>query len=845
MNQYCNICSEDSLIILLYYIMKRCVVILLLFTFFLGPVLAQNPNLSVQLLEGTHIDTVLNHYLAGEGVVLSNGKFNNNAGNINSNQIGVFQRNGFTQFPFVSGLVMCTGNATVAEGPNSTFNASIDPTSSYNESALYSLAMTYLYDCASLDFDFLTNSDTFVFRYVFASEEYCEYVNSDYNDIFAFFLTGPDPVTLVQTTKNVAIIPGSISSSNPNGIPVAINNVNHGYHEIDLSGPGDNPSYSQYFIHNSSSTGTQFDGYTTALEAGSTVQACVNYHMKLAICDVTDGLYDSGVFLEEHSFESAPDPSLTMDGFFCLHDDIVFQYQALNVDSVHIITPSGDTLWNPPFIIPNALEADSGYYILRAKKGVSCDGDLWSRDSVHIEIHVPCVSELCGGAEFCAGEVMNYFYDYDSIIGPWVSYVNDNLFTIAPPATLATDTTVFYALSMYDQYGCHFDTTVQVIIHIPHYIDFDSVVCNSCTWYDTTYTQSGNYSIITQTAAGCDSLITLHLTVHYSTTAVDTQHLVENQLPYYFEPADTVIALGSPAQFQFTYSLLNQFQCDSVILQTFFIHYNTSQIIDTSVCSNDLPLTWRGHLFTEAGNFRDTLTSVNGSDSVLVLQLGVNPVYEQQLQASVCEGNGYRVGDFFIPGEATLDIESIDSTLMLQTVTGCDSIVHLHLTIVDTTLHIVSLTEDFCESMSAELMVVTTFEDYVWSTGEHSPNITVTLPGLYVVTASQGGCRVSAHYIVEGCDLQIYLPNAISPSKSDGLNDVFALPEGVLPLIDDFEIMIFNRWGVQVFYSTDKSFRWNGEVNGKLVVSSVYNYIIRYKDVNGKPYVITGSLTVL
>lgn len=824
--------------------MKR-IVILLVIHVLAGSLSAQSPNLSVQLLQGTHIDIVLNQYLAGEGVELSNGKFNNHAGIINSNQIGVFQRNGFTQFPFVSGLVMCTGDAMVAEGPNDSYSADENPTASFVESSLNSLVLMDLNDCASLDFDFMTNSDTFVFRYVFASEEYCEYVNSQYNDIFAFLLTGPDPVTLVQTTKNVAIIPGSVSASNPNGIPVAINNVNHGYHAVDSDGPGDSPSYSQYFIHNSSYTGTQFDGYTTALEAGATIQACVNYHMKLSVCDVSDNLYDSGVFLEEHSFESAPDPSLTMNGFFCLHDDIVFQYQAQNVDSVHLITPSGDTLWNPPFIIPNALESDSGYYVLRAKKGVSCNSDLWSRDSVHIEIHVPCVSELCGGAEFCAGEVMSYSYAYDSIIGPWVSYVNDNLFTIAPPAALAADTTVFYALSMYDQHGCHFDTTVQVKIHIPHYIELDSAVCNSCTWHDTTYTQSGNYSIITQTAAGCDSLITLHLTVHYSTTDVDTLHLVENQLPYYFAPADTTFEVGVPPQFQFTYSLLTQFQCDSVISQTVFIHYNTSQIIDTIVCSNDLPLTWHGYMFTGASEVRDTLLAADGSDSVLVLHLKVNPVYERQLQTTLCEGTGYFDNGFHVPGGETVGLESLDSTLLLQSVDGCDSVVRLHIDFVDTTLRIVSMTEDFCEGMMAELMVVTQFTDYVWNTGEQSPNITVTMPGIYSVTAEQDGCRVTAHIQIEGCELQLLLPNAITPSKSDGLNDLFYISEMQQGMIDDFEISIFNRWGEQVFYSADKNFRWNGEVNGKLAVGWVFQYIIRCTDANGKPYLFTGTVTVL
>ena len=78
-----------------------------------------------------------------------------------------------------------------------------------------------------------------------------------------------------------------------------------------------------------------------------------------------------------------------------------------------------------------------------------------------------------------------------------------------------------------------------------------------------------------------------------------------------------------------------------------------------------------------------------------------------------------------------------------------------------------------------------------------------------------------------------------------GLNDYFTIPEDVALRMESFEIRVFNRWGEQVYYSTDKNFRWNGVVKGKLAVGSVFNYIIRYTDVNGKPYVFKGMVTVL
>ena len=822
------------------------VILLLMVSVLSVAVRAQNSNLTVQSLYGVNVDTILQHYFVGEGVTITNGKFNNQAGLVNSNQIGTFNRNGFTQFPLSTGIIMTTGEVTVAEGPNDSANtSSMEGIIKYTEPALAALATELLYDCAALDFDFQTNADTFSFRYVFASEEYCEYVNSDYNDIFAFFLTGPDPVTQVQTTKNVAIIPGSISFFHPQGIPVAINNVNHGAHDVGEPGPGSFPSYPQYFVHNSSYNGVEYDGYTVAFTAGSDILACQTYHMKLAIGNVGDSLYDSGVFLEEHSFESTPDPALSMSGFYCLHDDILFEYTAQNVDSVQIITASGDTLFQAPFVVHDVQAADSGYYYLRAKKMVGCDGNPWVMDSIFITVRVPCVSEICDGPHICAGEVASFSYPYDTIVGPWVDFVGGTVFTLSPPVTLAHDTSIVYRFSMFDEHGCHFDTNVAVHYYSLMHNYIDTTVCDSFVWYDSLYTSSGSYSRILNNPAGCESVLTLNLTVNHSVQRSDTLVLVENQLPYYYSPADTTFPVGSPTQFQFVYTLSTQQHCDSTITLTVIVNSNVLITVDTAVCADELPFTWHGYTFTDDDEFVDSLVSHSGSDSVVVYRLTVNPVYEKQIEASLCEGAGYFANGFHIPGNKTVGLTSLDSTLVLQTVGGCDSVVRLHLEFVDTTLHILSMTEDFCLEMMAELTVVTQFADYVWSTGEHTPNITVTMPGIYYITASQDGCRVTAHIQIPSCELKITLPNTITPSRSDGLNDLFCIPELQQRMINDFEISIFSRWGEQVYYSTDKNFHWNGEVNGKVAVGSTFNYIIRCTDANGKAHSFKGFLNVL
>ena len=108
------------------------------------------------------------------------------------------------------------------------------------------------------------------------------------------------------------------------------------------------------------------------------------------------------------------------------------------------------------------------------------------------------------------------------------------------------------------------------------------------------------------------------------------------------------------------------------------------------------------------------------------------------------------------------------------------------------------------------------------------------------------GCDSVIHVtiMVSATEITLYLPNAITPSKSDGLNDGFFLPERIQNQINDFEIVIFNRWGEMVFYSTDKNFCWHGEVKGKTFYDNVYQYVIHYSNSFGKYFTTKGIVTV-
>ena len=119
--------------------------------------------------------------------------------------------------------------------------------------------------------------------------------------------------------------------------------------------------------------------------------------------------------------------------------------------------------------------------------------------------------------------------------------------------------------------------------------------------------------------------------------------------------------------------------------------------------------------------------------------------------------------------------------------------------------------------------------------------------GNYSVTAATGSCEATALINIPECELNLYLPKAITPGDHDGLNDVFSIPEWTKNMISDngFEICIFNRWGEMVFYSTDKNFMWNGEIKGTIYRNNIYNYSLRYRNTTGRKFLQKGSITVL
>ena len=195
-----------------------------------------------------------------------------------------------------NGLVITSGKAENAIGPDNMNDESYNQNGSGNPDLDLMLnGNFYSYDATWIEFDFTPLADTiFATEFVFGSEEYPEYVNSAFNDVFGFFISGPGidgPYT--NGAENIAYVPGT-------NLPIAINNVNNGYSPNEPSvGPCEN---CDYFVDNSNGPYVQYDAMTSAIGLEYPVIAGETYHFTIAVADVGDHVYDSGVFLESESF---------------------------------------------------------------------------------------------------------------------------------------------------------------------------------------------------------------------------------------------------------------------------------------------------------------------------------------------------------------------------------------------------------------------------------------------------------------------------------------------------------------------------------------------------------------
>jgi outer membrane protein OmpA-like peptidoglycan-associated protein len=243
------------------------------------------------------IEKFVKENLLGNGIVAYNFKY---SGNLEA-MASFTSSNDLLKIP--EGLLLSTGKASDVAHANDV-NNQWSGNATRGDKDLNRIGKGITIDAAVLEFDFIATRNKLEFEYFFASEEYMEYAESKYNDVFAFVISGPG-----ARKKNIALLPDKKTI-------VSVNNINQ-YKNGELyinnnifTKNGERLKMSKKKMKKLNSeliNFFQYDGLTVPMKAEINLIPGKKYHIKIAIADVGDFKYDSGVFIKKNSFNAVPD----------------------------------------------------------------------------------------------------------------------------------------------------------------------------------------------------------------------------------------------------------------------------------------------------------------------------------------------------------------------------------------------------------------------------------------------------------------------------------------------------------------------------------------------------------
>ncbi len=315
--------------------------------------------------------------------------------------------------------------------------------------------------------------------------------------------------------------------------------------------------------------------------------------------------------------------------------------------------------WNGGLSTADSLVVtSSGDYFLEVTDVNGCS----NIDTAHVFFYSLPVVDLGVDQEICSGDSIEF-------VAPsgFVNYIWNNGF--ASTNSLFVSTAGEWFVEVTDINGCAFSDTVNLSLLSPTTgIDVVSA-CTSYTWIDgNTYTVNNNSATYTLlNAEGCDSLVTLNLTINTPTTGIDVVSACES---YIWLDGNTYTLSNNSAQ----WTLTNAQGCDSVVTLDLSIIQPSFGTDVHSACDN---FTWiDGNTYTSSNNSAQwTLTSAQGCDSIVTLDLTIVNSNSGTDVVSACESYTWIDGNTYTASNNT-------ATYVLQNTFGCDSTITLDLTII-------------------------------------------------------------------------------------------------------------------------------------------------------------------
>lgn len=715
----------------------------------------------------------------------------------NPNSIGHFVTGANpTNLGLTEGIIMSTGvvNGTPAIGSPVSGFVSTD-NGLPGDAALNTLIPNTM-DATVLEFDFFPLADTIRFRYVFGSEEYPEFVNSSYNDVFGFFITGPNPLGGTYTNYNIARIPGTT-------IPVAINNVHSG-------------SYAQYYVDNQALAGQTivFDGFTTVLTAWAHVVPCVNYHIKIAIADVGDRVYDSAVFLEANSFGTSAytvsvDYSVPSVQNYALEGCVdalvhVNLPQPLSNDFVLHYTIDGTAINGVDYLlIPDSIMIPAGQTSATLYISPIFDGIVEPMEDVKLiflntcgavdtiqifikDYQIPTASGF-GDISFCQSAASLVEIGATVTDGhPPYQYVWDNGAGGGQTVLVSPTTTTTYNVTVTDLCGYDANASVTVTVHPDPQLTITANPPGLCAGESSVLTVTGADMYLWTTLGSIQNPVTVSpaTTTTYIVMGTDNSGCFSiDSITVPVNPSPEVDFSGFPLSGCVPVNIQFNEESPDTDITAWLWNFG-----DGSTSNQQNPV----HNYSVPGDYTVTLTLTNSYGCVTVLSY-----------ADYVEAWPQPIADFYMVPEIG---KTYDPTITFYS--------------------------------------NNTSQYWLWDFGD---NTTSNFPPPVVHTYAESEASYQVTLIVstdEGCndtitktviiiDDILVFPNVITPN-GDNINDVLYIknadkyPNNVL--------QVFNRWGKIVYEQANYDNKWNG---GNLA-DGTYYYVFKYLD-----KVHQSSLTIL
>jgi gliding motility-associated-like protein len=765
---------------------------------------------------GINPQALVQNTLIGPGVTVSNITFNGSP-----SSIGSFSGTG-TNLGIANGIIITTGtvidNGNGPHGPNNQVGAG-----QINGGAGSTLLSGIIgggqtYDAAILEFDFIPYSDTVRFKYVFGSDEYPEFAppNDDmFNDVFGFFIAGPG----ITGLQNIARLPN-------NGSIVSINNVNAITNPSFFNFNGDGTS-SPY---NSSPFYIQYDGFTDVLEAVSSVQCGQTYHLILALADVGDGDYDSGIFLEANSLTSKTPVDL---------DYTISQSLFSNPDWIAegcvnaTVTLSRQTNLSTPLTIPIQITGT-------ATNGLDFSGVPASilfapgQSSVSFTI-TSLYDNLTEGLE-----TISLVFPLIDPCGNVTPLILDLFIQDIPPLTVQINATTI---------NCPGDNVV-LTTNITGGLAPFSYLWNTGAQTPTinfTPSVSASYSVeVSGTCSNQPSSANIMVTVPvFQPLTISVNNDITAICPYIpvllditptggsgiytFEWLENTTLISSLDTVTVSPSLSTSFvatvtdNCGSVASETVIYTITSPPLIVTTspaieICPGD-------------SAFISAIASGGYGNYYYLWEFNNTTVNSLWVYPSVTTNYVVNVSDecqtFSVPAIASVIVIEPNANFEISSNT---LMIGLPIAFQNTSTNASFYSWSFGEGTTSSLVnpIITYFIDSTYY---------ITL----IATDNKGCSDTITKPITIKEELYIYIPNAFTPDD-DEHNCYFY---GSFIGIKSLEISIYNRWGELIFEAADLNFEWDGKYGNTNVQSGTYSWRINYVTIKGQSETISGHVNVI